>query len=147
MNTYNMDVDFNYDYAKVIELEAVEKLSVEDMEDGLEPMAMTLKLCLPEHVFKRMNKFGRQFDMEDVIDLVDAKSHKLFDLSHGSEFAIVNEMNTLGLVCHLYNVKDQNSKEQVLALVLSTVIRKVIVDKNHREYERKVYFDKSMQKL
>lgn len=136
MKNYNMDFDFNYDFAKVIDMEATEVLSAEDVEDGLEPETFPVKVCLSSHVFKRKDDTaGRHFELDMIEDLIAEKAHKFFSITNGTEFGMVNEQGTFGLVGKLYF----QQKEQQFVYVAYTAIRNVIVDrKTDKEIEKRV---------
>ena len=131
-----MDFDFNYDFAKVLDMEATEVLSAEDIEDGLEPETYPVKVCLSGHVIKRKDDTaGRHFELEMIEDLIREKAHKFFSITNGTEFGMVNEQGTFGLVGKLYF----QQKEQQFVYVAYTAIRNVIVDhKTNTEYEKQV---------
>jgi hypothetical protein len=127
-----IDFDFAHDFREVHDLLIKEKLSEEDIEEGLEPEEVFLKVCLSSHAYKRIyNDFGRQCDWESVEDLILEKGHMLFSLKTDEEFAIKNSDDTLVLICKLYPNKGD------LVLVLETVIRQVII-LNGKEVEKKV---------
>jgi len=133
-----LDFDFNYDFKLVEDIVIQEELTQEEIEDGITPFEMDVKVCFTSHAYDRIyNTYGRQCEKEAVLDLIREKGHKLFDLKSGEEFAILNESKTLGLVCKLYQYED------ILVLVLPTIIRNVVVGKDYKEYEKKVYITRN----
>jgi hypothetical protein len=141
MKKVSLDFDFNHDFKEVHELVIKEKLSEEEMAEGLEPEEMFVKVCVSDHAYGRItNDFGRQCEWSDVEDLILAKGHKLFSMKTEDEFAIVNENKTLVLICKLYAYKGE------LVLVLKTIIRKVIVVGDH-EVEKRVWLSKETKQV
>ncbi|MBP1308926.1 hypothetical protein JOD82_001946 [Paenibacillus sp. 1182] len=116
------EFDFNYDFREVRELIIKEKLSEEELMEGLEEEEMFVKVCLTKHAHYRMNNnFGRQCDWEEIEDLILEKGHLLFDLKTDEEFALKNSDKTLVLICKLHPYNGD------LVLILESVIRKVIM--------------------
>jgi len=95
-----------------------------------------VKVCLSGHVIKRKDDTaGRHFELEMIEDLIREKAHKFFSITNGTEFGMVNEQGTFGLVGKLYF----QQKEQQFVYVAYTAIRNVIVDhKTNTEYEKQV---------
>lgn len=136
-----VDFDFAYDFKEVKEYVIREQLSVEDIEDGLEPEEINLKVCLTKHVLDRMEgTYGRQCEWVDIEDLILAKAHKLFEVKSGEEIAIVNETKTLVLFCQIYLYKGE------LVMKLKTVVRKVIVV-NNKEIEKRVWVNQKTRQV
>ena len=132
MAGYGFDFDFAVDFKRVIDMEIVEKLS----EDGIDPFSMDLKVGLSSHAVQRMEDTeGRWVENEDLIDLLQKKGHKLFDVSVGEEVAIVRDDSKLAIIGKLYQTDD------TLILAVMTIIRKVIV-KEGREIEKCVFIKK-----
>lgn len=132
-----MDIDFFYDFAMVKDMEIEEKLTEEEIQEGIEPFTMNVKVCITSHVLHRKeHTYGRQFEWYMVEDLLKEKGHKLFNMKNGDEFAIVNDDRTLALICKLYCYDGE------LVLVLKTVIRNVIVDEHYQEHEKKVWISR-----
>ncbi|TCJ98230.1 UNVERIFIED_ORG: hypothetical protein BDK47_11816 [Anoxybacillus amylolyticus] len=127
-----MDIDFFYDFKWVKEFEVQERLTEEELAEGLEPESMTLKFCVTHHADQRSQEEGRFFDWEDVEALVLEKAHKFFSLKNGTEFAIVNQHKTLAVICRLYLYQGE------MVLVVKTVVRKVLVT-SYGEMEKKVF--------
>ncbi|BBW98980.1 hypothetical protein GsuE55_38130 (plasmid) [Geobacillus subterraneus] len=127
-----MDIDFSYDFKWVKEFEVSERLSEEELAEGLEPETMTLKFCVTHHADQRSKEEGRFFDWEDVESLVLEKAHKFFHLKSGAEFAIVNERKTMAVICRLLVHQGE------MVLVVKTVVRKVLVS-SYGEREKKVF--------
>ncbi|WPS85585.1 hypothetical protein SMD22_00565 (plasmid) [Brevibacillus halotolerans] len=137
MKKVSLDFDFNHDFKEVHNLIIKEKLTGEEIEEGLEPEEMYMKVCVTKHAFKRMNHdYGRQCDWSDVEDLILNKGHKLFNMKNNDEFAMVNDNKTLALICSVYLYKGE------ILLILETVIRKVIVV-NDIEVEKKVWLNET----
>lgn len=126
------DIDFHYDFKRVKEFEVKEELTKEELEEGLEPEVMNLKVCITDHADRRSKQFDRFFEWSDVEDLILEKAHKFFQIKSGSEFAIRNEKSTLAVICKLLVYQGE------VVLVIKTVVRKVTVTE-HGEKEKKVY--------
>lgn len=127
------DFDFSRDFKEVRELYISEKLSDEELAEGLQPEEVLVKVCLTDHAYHRMvNTYGREYAWEDVLDLIHEKGHLLFTKKNGSEFAIKNNRNTLVLYCKMYYYRGE------IVLVLKTVVRKVIYVDGF-EIEQEVY--------
>ncbi|MDF2880002.1 MAG: hypothetical protein K0R54_559 [Clostridiaceae bacterium] len=125
------------DFKEVHELFLVESLTNEDIEDGLEPMEIELKVGYTKHAIERMfNSYGRQCEFEDVENLIIKKTDSIMTIKNNEEFALVNENQTLVLVCEMIQ------KDGMTILSIITVIRKVFVDKNFNEHEKKVWLNK-----
>lgn len=134
------EYDLNYDFREVRNVRITETLSQEDIEDGLEAEQIDLQVALTSHALDRMNDTeGRDCEWELVEDLIVRKGNVLFSVKNGEEFLLVNEKQTLALVCQMHQ---QNG---IAVLVLITVIRKVYMDRNLQEREKRVYVDKSAQ--
>ncbi|ADO59692.1 hypothetical protein [Paenibacillus polymyxa] len=126
------DFDLNYDFREVRELMIKEKLSEEELMEGLEAEEVFVKVCITDHVYNRMNNsFGRQCNWEMIEDLILEKGHLLFELKFDEEFAMKNSDGTLALICKLYPHNGE------LVLILETVIRTVIII-NGKEVDKQV---------
>lgn len=125
--------DFDYsDYKEVHDLFVQEKLTEEDIEDGLEPEEMLVRVCLTKHAYDRMyNTFGRQCEWSEVEDLIIQKGHKLFQMKNGEHMAFYSDDQSLAVTCHVIIRKNE------LALEVKTVVRNVSIN-NGREVTSKV---------
>ena len=134
------EYDLNYDFREVKNVVITETLTQEDIEDGLEAEQLDLQVAVTSHAHARMNNTeGRDCEWELVEDLIVEKGNVLFNVKNGEEFILVNRKQTLALVCQMHQ---QNG---VAVLVLITVIRKVYMDSNLEEREKRVYVDKNAQ--
>jgi hypothetical protein len=134
------EYDLNRDFVEVKDVMIEETLSPEDVEDGLEAEQLNVKVALTKHAYDRMNDSeGRDCEWNLVENLIYDKSDTLFNVKNGEEFILVNHKQTLALVCQMHQ---QNG---VAVLILITVIRKVYMDKNFQEREKRVYIDKSQK--
>ncbi|MFF2532259.1 hypothetical protein ACFVS2_25450 [Brevibacillus sp. NPDC058079] len=141
MKKVTWDFDFNHDFKEVHDLVIKEQLTEEEIEEGLDPEEMVVKVCVTGHAYKRINHdYGRQCEWNDVEDLILEKGHKLFNMKTDDEFAIVNDNKTMVLICKLYPYKGE------LVLILETIIRKVIIV-NDREVEKKVWLNKETKRV
>lgn len=125
--------DFDHsDYGEVIELFIEEELCLEDIEDGIEPEELLVRVCLTGHACERMyNTFGRQTDRSDIEDLVYSKKDALFTLRDGEDFYLINDERTLALPMVAF------FGDGSLHLVAKTVTRNVSIQSGV-EIERKV---------
>lgn len=125
--------DFDYsDYREVHDLFVQEKLTEEDIEDGLEPEEMLVRVCLTKHAYDRMyNTFGRQCEWSEVEDLLLEKGHFIFEKKTGEHIAFVSKDQTLAVTCIVHVRKGE------VALIVKTVVRNVVID-NGREVAGKV---------
>lgn len=136
------EYDLNRDFVEVKDVLIKETLSPEDLEEGLEAEELELKVALTKHSYDRMNDSeGRDCEWSLVQDLLWDKSDILFEVKNGEEFIIVNDNQTLALVCQMHQ---QNG---VAVLILITVIRKVYLDNNYQECEKRVYIDRNSNKV
>ncbi|PLS19024.1 hypothetical protein CVD28_01065 [Bacillus sp. M6-12] len=136
------EYDLNRDFVEVKDVLIEETLSAEDIEDGLEPEELVLKVALTKHSNDRMNDSeGRDCEWSLVQNLLWDKSDILFKVKNGEEFVMVNDKHTLALVCKMHQ---QNG---VAVLILITVIRKVYMDNNYQEHEKRVYIDRKSNKV
>lgn len=131
------EYDLNRDFVEIKNVMIEETLSPEDIEDGLEAEQLDLKVALTSHAYERMNDTeGRDCEWGLAEELILDKSDVLFNVKNGEEFVLINDKQTLALICQIHQ---QNG---VAVLILITVIRKVYLDKKHRERERKVYINR-----
>jgi hypothetical protein len=134
--------DLNRDFVEIKHLVIKEQLSLEDIEDGIEPEEIDLKVAITDHAYKRMNDtVGRDCEWERVEELILEKGNVIFDIKNGEEFILVNDKQTLALVCQMH------MQQGVPVLILVTVIRKIYIDKYNQEREKRVYIDKEKNKV
>jgi hypothetical protein len=136
------EYDLNKDFVEVKDIMIEETLSAEDIEEGLEPEQLDMKVAITGHAYNRMNDSeGRDCEWNLVQDLLWDKSDILFKVKNGEEFIIVNDKQTLALVCNMHM---QNG---IAVLILVSVIRNIYVDTNMKERERRVRLKKDHKKV
>ena len=106
-----------------------EKLSKEEIEEGLEPISEMFKVCITSHAFNRMYKEQNRFcDYEWVESLLVQKSTSLLNCQMNEDILLLSDDKKMAVVLQLTNIEGE------LAIVLVTVIRNVIY-KNGQEIE------------
>lgn len=128
------------DFREVKYVEVKEILTKEDIEEGMEPENMFLTVGLTGHAYGRMYKTeNRWVNWSDVEDLIIYKSNAFFEAPMGEEFILLNNEKTLAIVGEL----TRNKNGEIIYSII-TIIRKVFLDQNGNELERKVKFAKGL---
>ncbi|WCK57187.1 hypothetical protein PP175_28785 (plasmid) [Aneurinibacillus sp. Ricciae_BoGa-3] len=134
--------DLNFDFKEVKEVMIEETLSQEEINEGLEPETLFLKVALTGHAYDRMNNTaGRDCEWMHVEDLIVEKGNQLFNVKYGEEFVMINDTQTIAVVARMHRQYGD------CVLILETVIRNVIMDRNLRERENKVSVNKRIKVL
>lgn len=112
--------DLNEDFEEVYDLFVEEKLTEEEIAEGLEPMDIHFKIALTYHACKRMyDDYERFCDYELVEALIMEKADQIMSIAGGEEFILLNNKQTLGVVCEMHFQEGMN------VIIIRTVIRKV----------------------
>ena len=124
------------DFISVKDIILEEKLSKEELEEGLEPFESFFKVCLTKHSYKRMyEEQNRYAPYEMVEDLIISKSNEIINTPLNEEFILLSSDKKLAVPCIINKVQGE------YAIIIKTVIRKVYY-KDGIEYEKKVNFRK-----
>lgn len=122
------------DFKEVKELYLEEKLTEEEIAEGFEPMEEFFKVCITKHAWERMNcELERNCDYLWVENLMISKANEILNVPMNEDFILLSSDSKLAVAGVLSRV-DGN-----LAIILKTVIRKVFIDKNGNEVEKKVW--------
>ena len=125
--------DFDYsDYREIRDLYIKERLTDEDLEEGLEPEEILVRVCLTSHAYDRMNnEFGRQCEWNEVEDLLLEKGHHLFVKKTGEHIAFIGHERSLAVTCIVHMLKGE------VALIVKSVVRNVRIE-NGKEFVSEV---------
>lgn len=122
------------DFREVKELYLEERLTAEEIEEGLEPIQEFFKVCITKHAYERMFcELDRNCDYLWVEDLLISKANELMSLSMNEDFVLLTQDKKLAVVGLVTNIEGN------LSIILKTVIRKIFIDKNGNEVEKKVW--------
>lgn len=122
------------DFKEVKDLYLEEKLSAEEIADGFEPMQEMFKVCLTKHAWQRMNtQLERNCEYEWVENLMSSKANEILNMSLNEDFVLLSNDCKLAVVGLLSRIDGE------IAIILKTVIRKVFIDKNGNEVEKRVF--------
>ncbi len=125
------------DFALIKDVTLQEALDEETLAEGIEPMVIMFKVAITRHAYDRMyNCDNRYCDWEMVEDLIREKGNQLLDVRNGEEFVMLNDKETLAVVCSI------NIQEGMCIIAVHTVIRKVYSNRYNIEAEAKVFIDK-----
>ena len=129
------------DFFEVRDLLLEEKLTIEEINEGLEPMQEFIKVCISRHAYERMyDQFDRFCEYSEVEDLIISKATEILNTSLNEDFVLLREDFKLAVVCFITNIEGN------LSLVIKTVIRKVYVE-NGVEKEKRVWIRKNSKIL
>jgi len=130
------------DFKEVKDLYLEEVLTEEEMEEGLEPMEEFFKVCVTKHAYERMNaEFSRNCEYQLVEDLLLSKANEIMSLSMNEDFVILSDDKKLAVVGLMERIEGET------AIILKTVIRKVYMDSNGNEIEKRVWVKKDSNLL
>lgn len=130
------------DFREIKDVYLEEKLTQEDINEGLEPYGDLFKVAITNHAYQRMNEeIDRFCDWEDVESLLLEKSTEIINASQKEEFILLRDDLKLAVVCIVKNI------EGFSTIVLKTVIRKVFFDNNGDEKEKIVFVNKNKNKV
>ena len=130
------------DFREIKDVYLEEKLTQEEIDEGLEPYGDLFKVAITNHSYQRMNEeIDRFCDWEDIEDLLLEKSTQIINASQKEEFILLRDDLRLAIVCIIENI------EGFSTIVLKTVIRKVFFDDNGNEKERRVFVDRNKNKV
>lgn len=122
------------DFKEVKELYLEERLTEEEVAEGLEPIEEFFKVCVTKHAWQRMNnELERNCDYEWVQDLMVSKSNEILNVPMNEDFVLLSSDCKLAVVGLLTKIEGE------LAIILKTVIRKVFIDKYGNEIEKRVW--------
>lgn len=122
------------DFREVKDLYLEEKLSAEEIAEGFEPMQEVFKVCITKHAWERMNtQLERNCEYEWVENLMSSKANELLNMSMNEDFILLSNDCKLAVAGVLSRVEGE------IAIILKTVIRKVFIDKNGNEVEKRVW--------
>lgn len=124
------------DFISVKDIILTEKLSEEEIEEGLEPLESFFKVCLTKHSYERMYGEQNRFAPYELVeDLIISKSNEIINTSLNEEFILLSNDRKLAIPCIINKVQGE------YAIIIKTVIRKVYY-KDGIEYEKTVNFRK-----
>lgn len=124
------------DFREVKDIVLKEKLSEEEIEEGLEPLESFFKVCITGHAFNRMyGEQERYAPYELVEDLIVSKATEIINTSTNEEFILLSSDKKLAVPCIIQKIEGE------YAIIIKTVIRKVYY-KDGIECEKTVGFRK-----
>lgn len=130
------------DFREIKDVYLEEKLTQEDINEGLEAYGELFKIAITNHAYQRMNEeIDRFCDWEDVEALLLDKATQIINAPQKEEFILLRDDLKLAVVCIIKNI------EGFSTIVLKTVIRKVFFDNNGNEKEKIVFVDKNKNKV
>lgn len=122
------------DFKEVKELFLEERLSPEEIAEGLEPISEIFKVCITKHAWERMEcELDRNCDYSLVESLIVFKANEIINLPMNEDFVLLSSDSKLAVVGNLSKIDGH------LAITIITVIRKIFIDKNGNEVEKKVW--------
>lgn len=128
------------DFKEVRFMEITEVLSIEDIEEGLNPITYGFNVAFTCHALRRMHDdFDRQCDFEDVMDLLSSKT-SITEQSIHAEFSVLRKDFKLKIPCVMEIINGE------YVLIVKTVIRNVKII-NGVEVESKVSITKNDRNL
>lgn len=123
------------DFKEVKSVYLTETLSKEDLEEGLEPISEFCHVCITKHAWERMNSYENRFcEYEWVENLILSKSTEILNLPMNEDFILLSKDSKLAVVGVLNLINGE------LSIIIKTVIRKIFIDKDGNEIEKKVRF-------
>lgn len=124
----NCDVLFE-DFKEVKYLVLEEKLTVDEVEEGLEPESQTFAICITNHAYRRMyGEQERYCDYEWVENLLMDKSTAILNSPSNEDILVLADDKKMALVISISIIQGER------AISLISVIRNVIY-KNGVEVE------------
>lgn len=124
------------DFAQVEDLVVPEVLCEEELAKGTLPEDDFYKIAFSKHACQRMEEEGRDCELELVMQLFRDKYEPLVDINNGEEFILMRDDKKLAVVCEMHM---QAGLPKIITVI--TVIRKVIVDENYNEIEKRVFIN------
>lgn len=120
------------DFKEIKEVYLEEKLSEDEIGEGLEPISEIFKVAITNHAWKRINEdFERFCDWDDIEDLILSKSTELINAPHNEDLLLLRNDCKLAIPCII------NKIEGFYTIILKSVIRNVYFD-NGIEKEKKL---------
>lgn len=130
------------DFKEVKDLYLEEKLTQDEINEGLEPYGDLFKIAITKHAYQRMNEeIDRFCDWDDVEGLILSKSTELINAPQNEDLVLLREDFKLAVCCIIKNI------EGFPTIVIKTVIRKVFFDNNGNEMEKNVFINKNKSKV
>lgn len=130
------------DFREIKDVYLEEKLTQEEISEGLEAYGDLFKVGITNHAYQRMNEeIDRYCDWEDIESLLLEKSTQIINASQNEEFVLLRNDFKLAVVCIINNI------EGFSTIAVKTVIRKVFFDDNGNEKEKRVFVDKNKNKV
>lgn len=123
---------FFEDFREVNFLELTEKLTKDEIEEGLIPISEIFRVCVTNHAYRRM--YGdreRYCEYEWVENLFISKGTAILNSPMNEDIVLISDDKKIAIVFQLTKVQGE------LSIVIISVIRNVIIDNFGREKELK----------
>ena len=122
--------DYLNDFSKIEDIDIKEKLTNEEIQEGLTPMIFNFKVLFTYHALDRIETPGdRECDYFEVIKLLKT-TPQIINQSMGQELRVLSHDRTLCVVCKIGNVEDMLSIK-VITVISNKIYRnnKIIQEK------------------
>lgn len=124
-----MDTLLFEDFKSVKFISLKEKLTADELAEGLEPMDEIFRVCISKHAYKRMyDEQSRYCEYEWVENLLNDKATAILNSPMNEEILVLSDDRKMAIVINLTKIQGE------LSIILISVIRNVIY-KNGLEIE------------
>lgn len=117
------------DFREVKNLFYTERLTKEEIKEGLEPMDFHLKIAITHHAYERMyNTENRYCEYEEVEELLIENCEKIINAERNISYIAMNKDSTFGLIIIIDQISGYDT------IIIKTVLKNIEKDKNGNEY-------------
>lgn len=121
------------DFKEVKFLELREKLTKDELEEGLTPISEIFRVCITQHAYYRMyGEWDRYCEYDWVENLFIEKSTAIINCPNNEEAILISNDKKIAIVFQITRIQGE------LSIVIISVIRNVIMgDNGERELDNR----------